>query len=153
LSSGPPPISNAADRPARVGRVRADHLGRGAGYRRPGDAPSASDPWERGDPGRVAVRFAIDAAWPRGGAALSEHVWRLHRAVVEHVVRGGDIRRSNHIWNGLQIVGPGTDGLCELAPDPDVGLEPGGRNLRNGNHAVPEMGETARHEDHLRRPA
>ena len=37
-------------------------------------------------------------------------------------------------------------------PDPDVGLEPRRRHVRNRNHAASESREAARHAHHLRRP-
>ena len=97
----------------------------------------------------------VDAARTGRGAALSLHVRRLHRAVVEHVGRGRGLRGPDDLWRQgrLQDLGPRAVRLRQFQADADVGLEPRRRHFRHRHDAVSEMGQAARHARRLHRPA
>ena len=109
----------------------------------------------RRHPRLLAHRQPVDAAQPLDRQAPALHVRRLHRAVDQHLGRGRGLRGPPDLrgQGRLQERGPRAHRLRQLAPDPHVGLEPGRRHLRHRHAAVPEAGQEARRQDHLRRSA
>ena len=106
----------------------------------------------RRHPRLLAHRQPVDAAQPLHRQAPALHVRRLHRAVDQHLGGGGGLRGPPDLrgQGRLQERGPRAHRLRQLAPDPHVGLEPGRRHLRHRHVAVPEAGQEARGQDHLR---
>ena len=149
-------ISDAPRRAARLGPVRAHLVGRGAGScRAPSCCASAQTHGNAAildcsRSGNISMLHGFGVA-----QALLLQVRRLHRAVVEHVGRGRDLRRAHDLrrQGRLQVGRPRAHRLRELEADPDVGLESRRRHVRHRHAAVSQGSEEEGRAHRLRRPA